>query len=134
MIRKSITLVFVILMLSSLFVITDQASVTSTQNISTEKMNTIAETDLSRVDWIENIAPNRDFETWGTPYRPDNLYTTRTVEESGWYESTIFYEGSQSVGMEARSLDPTFFAEVRLSQTSFSSWDKPVNTTLELDW
>ena len=134
MIRKSITLVFVILMLSSLFVITDQASVTSTQNITTEKMNTKTETDLDRVDWIENVAPNRDFETWGTPYRPDNLYTTRTVEESGWYETTIINQGLQSVGMEARALDPTFFAEVRLSQTGFSSWDNPVNTTLDLDW
>lgn len=134
MINKSLTFVFVLLMLSSLFVMTDQASVQSTQNIITEKMNTIAETDLDRVDWIENVAPNRDFETWGTPYRPDNLYTTRTVEESGWYETTIFNQGIQSVGMEARALDPTFFAEVRLSQTSFSSWDNPVNTTLDMDW
>jgi len=134
MIRKSITLIFVILMLSSLFVITDQASVLSTQNITTEKMNNVAETDLDRVDWIENVAPNRDFETWGTPYRPDNLYTTRTVEESGWYETTIVNEGAQSIGMEGRALDPNFYSEVRLSQTSFSSWDNPVNTTLDLDW
>jgi len=134
MIRKSITLIFVILMLSSLFVITDQASVLSTQNITTEKMNNVAETDLDRVDWIDNVAPNRDFETWGTPYRPDNLYTTRTVEESGWYETTIVNEGAQSIGMEGRALDPNFYSEVRLSQTSFSSWDNPVNTTLDLDW
>lgn len=134
MIKKSITFVFVLLMLSPLFVMTNQMTLTSTQNITSEKMNSISETDLDRVDWIENIVPNRDFETWGTPYRPDNLYTTRTVEESGWYETTIIYEGSQSVGMEARALDPNFYAEVRLSQTSFSSWNNPVNTTLDLDW
>ncbi|MHA1387838.1 MAG: hypothetical protein ACTSR9_05350 [Candidatus Thorarchaeota archaeon] len=134
MIRKSITLVFVILMLSSLFVITEQVSLTSMQNFTSEKMSNVAETDLDRVDWVTNIAPNRDFETWGTPYRPDNLYTTRTVEESGWYETTIINQGLQSVGMEARALDPNFYAEVRLSQTSFSSWNNPVNTTLDLDW
>ena len=134
MINKSLTFVFVLLMLSPLFVMTNQMALTSTQNITTERMNNIAETDLDRVDWIENVAPNQDFETWGTPYRPDNLYTTRTVEESGWYETTIINQGLQSVGMEARALDPTFFAEVRLSQTSFSSWDNPVNTTLDLEW
>ena len=134
MIKKSITFVFILLMLSPLFVMTNQMTLTSTQNINSEKKNNIAETDLNRVDWIENIVPNRDFETWGTPYRPDNMYTHRTVEESGWYESTIINQGLQSIGMETRALDPNFYAEVRLSQTEYSSWNNPVNTTLDLDW
>jgi len=134
MIRKSITLIFVILMMSSLFVITDQASVTSTQNITTEKMNTVSETDLGRVDWITNVAPNSDFETWNSPKNPDNVYTTRTVEESTWIETTIVSEGSQSIGMEGRALDTTNYAEVRLTQDNWTYWNNPVNTTLDLDW
>jgi len=134
MIRKSITLIFVILMMSSLFVITDQASVTSTQNITTEKMNTVSETDLGRVDWITNVAPNSDFETWNSPKNPDNVYTTRTVEESTWIETTIVSEGTNSLGMEGKALDASNYAEVRLTQQSWIYWDNPINTTLDLDW
>ncbi len=128
------TLVFVLLMLSPLFTVTNQVTLPRTQNIVSEKMNNISETDLERVDWVTNVAPNRDFETWNNPYSPENIYTTRTEEEALWIETTIVNEGFQSVGMEVKSLDPYHYSEVRLTQSMWLYWDNPINTTIDLDW
>lgn len=134
MIKKSMTLVLVLLMLSPLFTVTNQVTLPRTQNIDSENMNTVSETDLGRVDWVTNVAPNSDFETWNSPQNPDNVYTTRTVEESTWIETTIVSEGTKSLGMEGKALDTSNYAEVRLTQQAWVYWDNPVNTTLDLDW
>ena len=128
------TLVLVLLMLSPLFTVTNQVTLPRTQNIDSENMNTVSETDLGRVDWVTNVAPNSDFETWNSPQNPDNVYTTRTVEESTWIETTIVSEGTKSLGMEGKALDTSNYAEVRLTQQAWVYWDNPVNTTLDLDW
>lgn len=133
MIRKTITFLFVVLMVSSIFM-TPQSTNISTLEITPEKNNLVAETDLSRVTLEADIAPNGDFETWSVPYYPTYVYTTRTTEESTWIETVIVNEGSKAVGMQARSLDGYFESEVRLTQQSWVYWSNPVNATIDLDW
>jgi hypothetical protein len=133
MIKKSITFFFVLLMVSSIFM-TPQTINTSTLDYMPVKENQVAETDLSRVTLEADIAKNGDLEDWNTPKYPEGLYTDRTVEKATWIETTIVNEGSQSVGMHARSLDGFFVSEVRLTQQQWIYWDNPINTTLDLDW
>lgn len=133
MIKKTITLVFVLLMMSSVFM-TPQTTNTSTLDFAPEQQSQVAETDLDRVTWEANVAPNGDFESWINPQHPDGLYTTRTTEEATWIETSVVNEGSQAVGMHAKSLDGTHEAEVRLTQQAWIYWDNPINTTLDLDW
>jgi len=134
MIRKSMTLVFVLLMLSPLFTATNQVTLPRTQNIDSEKMNTVSETDLGRVTWEADVAPNGDFEAWSTPLYPGELAATRTTEEATWFETSVVNEGSRAIGMHAKSLDGVYEAEVRLTQQAWIYWDNPINTTIDLDW
>ncbi len=121
-------------MLSPLFTVTNQVTIPSTQNIDSVKMNNISENDLARVDWITNVAPNGDLEDWSSSTSPNNIYTTRSIEQSSWIETSIVNEGVQSVGMKGRALDANHYAEVRLTQDNWTYWDNPINTTLSLDW
>jgi len=133
MIKKTITFMFVLLMVSSIFM-TPQTTNTSTLGFAPEQKSQVAETDLDRVTWVANVAPNRDFESWDTPKYPENLAASRTTEEATWIETTIFSEGTQSIGMHARALDSSHSSFVTLNQGSQSTWYNPINTTLDLDW
>ncbi|MHA1909688.1 MAG: hypothetical protein ACXABY_09070 [Candidatus Thorarchaeota archaeon] len=133
MIKKISTLVFVMLMMSSVFM-TPQTTNTSTLDFTPVQEKLIAETDLDRVTWEDNVAPNRDFESWSTPTGPENLITTRTTEEATWIETTVVNEGTQALGMHARALDPLHESAVRLTQQAWIYWDNPINTTLDFDW
>ena len=133
MIKKTITLLFVLLMVSSIFM-TPQTTNTSTLDFTPEQKNQIAETDLGRVTLEADVASNGGFENWNSPQYPEGLYTTRTTEEATWIETTIVSEGSQAVGMHARSLDGAHEAEVRLTQQAWIYWDNPINATIDLDW
>ncbi|TFH05571.1 MAG: hypothetical protein E4H14_12475 [Candidatus Thorarchaeota archaeon] len=66
MIKKIITLVFVLLMMSPVFM-TPQTINTSTLVSTPEQKNKVAETDLSRVTLEADVSPNSDFETWNSP-------------------------------------------------------------------
>ncbi|MHA2383723.1 MAG: hypothetical protein ACXACT_14200 [Candidatus Thorarchaeota archaeon] len=133
MIKKSITILFVFLMMSSIFV-TPQTTNTGTLDFTSDKKSQVAETDLNRVTWEADVAPNGDLESWSNPQNPEDIYTTRTTEEATWYETTVVNEGSRSVGMHARALSPSYDSEVRLTQQAWIYWNNPVNTTLDLDW
>lgn len=133
MIRKTITIMFVLLMVSSVFM-TPQTTNTSTLDFTPEQQSQVAETDLDRVTLEADVAPNGDFENWNTPQYPEGLYVTRTTEEATWTETSVVSEGSQAVGMHARSLDGVHEAEVRLTQQSWIYWANPINTTIDLDW
>ncbi|MFW9808948.1 MAG: hypothetical protein ACFFE6_06165 [Candidatus Thorarchaeota archaeon] len=133
MIKKTITLLLVLLMISPIFVIS-QMTMSSTLGVAAEHSVQVAETDLDRVTWEANVASNGDFESWNNPQNPEDMYASRTTEEVTWYETTIVNEGSRAVGMHARALDPSHGSEVRLAQQSWIYWDNPVNTTLDLDW
>ncbi|MGY5879724.1 MAG: Ig-like domain-containing protein [Candidatus Thorarchaeota archaeon] len=134
MIKKSMTLVFVLLMLSPLLTMTNQVTMPRAQNINSEKVNTIAETDLTRVDWETNVMPNRGFESWSSPSRLEDISISISMEQSSWLESTIVSEGAKSAGFEVRTLDSNNYAQARLTQDNWTYWANPVNTTLSLDW
>ncbi|MHA1950143.1 MAG: hypothetical protein ACW987_09735 [Candidatus Thorarchaeota archaeon] len=133
MIKKTITLLFVFLMLSPI-IVTPQASNTSTFENTRPSESQVAETDLNRVTWEADLAPNGGFEDWSSPQNPEDIYTTRTTEERTWFETTVVNEGSRSLGMHARALDSSHNSEVRLTQQAWIYWDNPVNATLDLDW
>lgn len=133
MIKKTITFLFVLLMVSSIFM-TPLTTNISTLGFEPEQKGQVAETDIDRVTLEADIAPNGGYENWNTPQYPDSLSTTRTAEEATWIETSIVSEGSQAVGMHARSLDGIHEAEVRLTQQAWIYWNNPINTTIDLDW
>ncbi|MFW9815004.1 MAG: hypothetical protein ACFFEW_03725 [Candidatus Thorarchaeota archaeon] len=132
MVKKIITLVLVLLMVSPVF-LTPQTTRNSTLSGATEPSQ-LASTDLDRVTWEADIAPNGDLESWTNPQSPEDMYASRTTEEVTWFETTIVNEGTRAVGMHARALDPSHGSEVRLTQQSWIYWDNPLNTTLDFDW
>ena len=133
MIKKTITLVFVLLMMSPIFM-TPQTTNTSTFDFTPVQKSQVAETDLNRVTWEADVAPNGDFEAWSTPLYPGGLAATRTTEKATWFETSVVNEGSRAIGMHAKSLDGVYEAEVRLTQQAWIYWDNPINTTIDLDW
>ena len=133
MIRKIITLMFVIFMVSSVAMIPHVAN-TSTLDYTPEVSHQVAETDLSRVTLEADVAPNDGFEDWTTPYYPEDVYTSRTTEGATWISTTIVNEGSQSVGMSARSINGIIPSQVRLTQQAWVYWNNPVNARIDLDW
>jgi len=133
MIKKTITLLFVLLMMSPI-IAAPQMTNASTLDITQPSASQVAETDLNRVIWETNLAPNGDMESWSNPKNPEDIYTQRTTEEATWYETTVVSEGSRAVGMHARALDSLHDSEVRLTQQAWIYWNNPVNATLDLDW
>ncbi|OLS23087.1 MAG: hypothetical protein ThorAB25_24930 [Candidatus Thorarchaeota archaeon AB_25] len=133
MIKKTITLVFVLLMMSSVFM-TPQTTNTSTLEFTPEQKSQVAETDLDRVTWEANVAPNANFEYWDNPKYPNNLAADRTTEEATWLETSIVIEGAKSLGMHARALDSQHNSYIQLGQSTQISWANPINLTLDLDW
>jgi len=136
MVKKTTSIMIVLLMLSPLLMLTGvmpQSTIVGTLNVAPESTSDLAVTDLNRVSWKANLFPNRGMEEWYSPYGPENLYTIRTTEEASWYESTIVYEGAQSFGMHARAIDPSHNSEVRLIQQNNTYWSNPLNTTLDFE-
>jgi hypothetical protein len=133
MIKKTITLAFVLLMMSSVFM-TPQTTNTSTLEFTPEQKSQVAETDLDRVTWEANVAPNANFEYWDNPKYPNNLAADRTTEEATWLETSIVIEGAKSLGMHARALDSQHYSLVTFGQATQISWTNPTNLTLDLDW
>jgi hypothetical protein len=119
--------------MSSIFM-TPQTTNTSTLGFTPEQKSQVAETDLDRVTWETNVAPNANFEYWDNPKYPNNLAADRTTEEATWLETSIVIEGAKSLGMHARALDALHNSHVTLSQRNQISWNNPINTTLDLDW
>ncbi|MFX1370099.1 MAG: hypothetical protein ACFFAY_16030, partial [Promethearchaeota archaeon] len=137
MAKRSISFILVLLMMSPAFLLywtTSERAMTSTQGITQKPSFDKAETDLARVDWTDNMFPNKGFETWSNPVFPSGLSTYRTTEEATWIETGVVNQGSQSMGMHARAIDSIHWSEVKVSQTSQPTWDNPINTTLSFDW
>ncbi|MHA1577203.1 MAG: hypothetical protein ACTSU3_07565, partial [Candidatus Thorarchaeota archaeon] len=96
----------------------------------------IAETDLDEVEWKSNSFPNSKFEDWSQDHRPDDLSNDRTLEAYAWYASSPWpvNQGSRSLGLQVRAMDPDHPATKKFNQQSQSSWLNPSNTTLSFDW
>jgi len=136
MVRKALSIIIAILMMSPLLTIAGvniPSTIISTQGAELVSIADTAETDLDRVTWEANLFPNRGMEEWSTPYSPSNMYTTRTTEEASWYEQIIVYEGAKSFGMHTRAIDPSHYSEVRLVQENNTYWSNPLNTTLDFE-
>ncbi|MBY8998155.1 MAG: hypothetical protein KGD60_10510 [Candidatus Thorarchaeota archaeon] len=133
MIRKTITLLFVFLMVSSIFM-TAQTTNTSTLGFEPEQKSQVAETDLDRVTIDTNVLPNNGLEEWNTATNPQFFTTSRTVEKNRWLETTTVFEGSYSWGMYARAIDPAHYSEIYLTNQSQATWSNPTNLTLDFEW
>ena len=133
MIKKTITLVLVLLMMSPVFM-TPQSTNTSTLEFTPDQKSQVAETDLDRVTWETNVAPNANFEYWDNPKYPNNLAASRTTEEATWLETSIVNEGAKSLGMHARALDSQHNSYIQFGLSTQISWANPINLTLDLDW
>jgi hypothetical protein len=137
MIHKSLPILMILLMMSTLVFavgVVSRTSFNSMQDIQSTSVPTIAETDLGRVAWQANTFPNSGVEDWSNPHTPLELYTTRTTEGRVWTESTVVDEGIHSVGIQGRALDPSHYSNVRLTQSAWSYWNNPTNTTLDFEY
>ena len=98
----------------------------------------ISETDLDRVNWSANHVPNPGFELWQNPHQLEGYWSSydRTTEHYGWFASSPWpvNEGSRSLGMQARAVDYDHPSEMRLTKTSWPSWENPTNLSLKLDY
>ena len=98
----------------------------------------ISETDLDRVDWSANHAPNPGFELWQNPHQLEDYGGSydRTTEHFGWYASSPWpvNEGARSLGMQARAIDYDHPSEMRVRPAAQSSWLNPVNLSLKFDY
>ena len=133
MIKKTITFMFVLLMVSSIFM-TPLATNTSTLDSTPEQKSQFAETDLSRVTIETNVLPNNGLEEWSTAQNPEFYSTSRTTEKDRWLETTTVFEGTYSWGMYARAVDPTHYSEIYLTNQSQATWSNPTNLTLDVEW
>ena len=98
----------------------------------------ISETDLDRVDWSLNHAPNPGFELWQNPHQLEGYWSSsdRTTEHYGWYASSPWpvNEGARSLGMQARAIDYDHPSEMRVNPQGQSSWLNPANLSLKFDY
>ncbi|MFX1254749.1 MAG: Ig-like domain-containing protein [Promethearchaeota archaeon] len=92
--------------------------------------------DTGRVDYRYDHFPNRGFELWDDLYDPAYLSTSETTETDTWYATAPdpVNEGSRSIALEARAVDESLPAIIRLSQQIQIYWDNPTNLTLSFDW
>ncbi|MBS3794914.1 MAG: hypothetical protein KGY80_08455 [Candidatus Thorarchaeota archaeon] len=93
-------------------------------------------TNLSRVEWRADHNPNHGFESWTTPHVPAELNTYRSTDEYRWYAENPWpvNEGSKSMGVQARAIDPEHPSQAELKQSTQVSQDNPVNLTLDFDY
>ena len=134
---KTLPILMKLLMMSPLLLTTGVApktSINSTQINHSVSIPQVAETNLSRVTWSANSFPNSGVESWDNPHSPSDIYTTRTTEGRVWTESTNVYEGSHSVGMQAKAVDVDHRSDVRVTQMQWIWWSNPLNTTLDFDY
>jgi len=134
MFKKSLTLILVLLMVSPIFTMPHETALTSTQATPQKSDAIVAETDLARVTLEANIFPNDGLEEWSNPHQPTDFSTSRSEETDAWIESTIFSEGSHSIGLEARAINTYQSVDTYLIYQSRPTYDNPINLTLDLDW
>ncbi|TFH08504.1 MAG: hypothetical protein E4H14_06295, partial [Candidatus Thorarchaeota archaeon] len=134
MIRKSLTFILVLLMLSPILTMSHETAFTNTQATPQISAATVAETDLARVTIKSNLFPNNGLEEWTNPHTPLDLQTSRTTEKDTWWEHAVVYEGSTSFGLEARAMDEYHNSEVYLTNQSQVYWNNPTNLTLDFQW
>jgi hypothetical protein len=137
MINKSLPILMILLMMSTLFFaagVVPKTSVNSIQGNQSTSIPVTGETDLGRVTWQANTFPNGAVEDWSDPHTPLEFYTIRTTEGRVWTESTVVYEGAHSVGIQGRAIDPSHFSDVRLTQSAWHYWNNPTNLTLDFDY
>ncbi|TFG29498.1 hypothetical protein EU528_09615 [Candidatus Thorarchaeota archaeon] len=134
MLKKLLTVFLVLLMVSPIFIMTNDTGMKSAKTTSQESAALIAETDLARATLEANVFPNDGVEQWSNPHQPYDFLTLRTEETDVWIESTIFNEGSHSIGMEARAMDTYHPVDTYLVYQSQPPWTNPINLTLDLDW
>ncbi len=98
----------------------------------------VSETDLDRVNWSANHAPNPGFELWQNPHQLEDYGGSydRTTEHYGWYASSPWpvNEGTRSLGMQARAIDYDHPSEMRVRPAAQSSWLNPANLSLKFDY
>ena len=133
MIKKPITLLFVLLMVSSI-VMTPQTTNSSTLDFTLEKRSQVAATDLDRITLNANVFPNDGLEEWSNTHQPSDFSTSRSEEVDLWLEPTIVFEGSHSMGIEARAMDTYHAVDVTFHRTSQYHYLNIANMTLDLEW
>lgn len=132
MFRKVITLVFVFVMVSPVFIMS--TGVTNVETYSPNSEMIVTETDLGRVTIQSNLFPNNQLEEWTDTHIPTDLLSTRSTLMDSWYEHSIVYEGSSSFGMQAQAMDPIHYSETYLTNQSQVYWHGATNLTLDVEW
>ncbi|MGQ4911577.1 MAG: hypothetical protein ACP6KW_05350 [Candidatus Thorarchaeota archaeon] len=97
---------------------------------------TVAAADLNRVDWHAEYYTNPGFEKWNTWYQPSDLGSTYTTEKYVGYKTAPWpvSEGSRSMLLQSRAIVPAQYPEARVTRSSWTYWNNPLNTTFSMDW
>ncbi len=92
--------------------------------------------DLDRVTWQTNQIPYGDMESWDNAHTPSDGLAYRSTEKFGWYAKSPWpvKNGTQSLGMQVRTLDPLRHAEFRVTQQSWAYWSGATNVTLRMNY
>lgn len=120
-------------MVSPIFLVTNGVPLMMVQGTSIDSV-TITETNFDVVNLEGEVFPNGGVEEWSNPHQPIDFSTFRTEETDVWVETTIVYEGSQSIGLEARAMDFYHPADFEFSRTNNYEYNNVANLTLDIDW
>jgi len=110
--------------------------VTPLMNVQGTSINSVsnAEIDLDNVTLEGEVFPNGGVEEWYNPHSPSDFTTSRSLEKDVWAETTIFNEGSQSIGLEARAVDFDHTVNLEFYRSSQYLYSNVANLTLDIDW